>query len=76
MEGNPIPKVPYPRQLTKMKSLDSFFHWQMQGSQCNYFRRFPEFGIFFSIKPPGRSKDIAGSELHTSLYPLIDKSYA
>ena len=72
MEGNPIPKVPYPRQLTKMKSLDSFFHWQMQGSQCNYFRRFPEFGIFFSIKPPGRSKDIAGSELHTSLYPLID----
>jgi len=61
MEGNPIPKVPYQaNQLTKMKSLDSLSHWQTQGSQCNYFRRFPEFGIFLSVKPPGRSKDIAG----------------
>ena len=45
MEVRPTPKVPYPRQLTKKESLDSLSHWQT--SVRNYFRRFPEFGIFF-----------------------------
>ena len=44
-EHRQVPKVPYPRQLTKKETLDSLSHWQT--SVKNYFRRFPDSAEFF-----------------------------
>ena len=44
-EHRQVPKVPYPRQLTKKETLDSLSHWQT--SVKNYFRRFPDSAEYF-----------------------------